>query len=441
MTNQKIKSNHYQDLAGSCGPNLKSKSPKLLIVGQGYVGLPLTIRAIEAGYNVVGFDIDEKRVSSLRSGQSYIDDISNGQIKAALKTGLFTPSKDEQDCINFDVAVITVPTPLKDGKPNVSFIEDASNLISKYLTTGSLVILESTSYPGTVESVVAPILETSGLTSGVDFHLAFSSERIDPVNKLWDIVNTPKVIGGVGNLSLKEAQKFWETIIDTTVPVSNPKVAEFSKLLENTFRYVNISLINELAMYANSLDIDIWEAIEAASTKPYGFMPFKPGAGAGGHCLPIDPHYLSWAIEQNGHNFRFANLASEINKEMPPHVVGRITKSLKKQELCISDSDILVIGNSYKANCGDNRESPAEEVTKLLVDTGANVNVHDPLVDKRYRNPDYNWVELNESQIQSADLVVVLVNHDCIDGQLITEYSNQVFDICHCLIGENVEYL
>ncbi|MBA3289010.1 MAG: nucleotide sugar dehydrogenase, partial [Acidimicrobiia bacterium] len=317
---------------------------KVVVVGQGYVGLPLAMRAVDVGYEVVGYDVDEQRVKRLGAGESFVEDVPSGQLAAALASGRYTVSSEATACTRFDMAVITVPTPLREGVPDLSHIEDAGRAVAGFLRPGACVILESTTYPGTTEELLGPILEAgSGLSVGSDFHLGYSPERIDPGNASWNLVNTPKVVSGVDSASLAVVDAFYGSLVDRTVPVSTPKEAELTKLLENTFRHVNIALVNELAMFAGDLGIDVWESIDAASTKPFGFMRFTPGPGVGGHCLPIDPSYLSWRVRRAlGQPFRFVELANDINDDMPEYVQSRLVRGLNERGLALSRAKVLV---------------------------------------------------------------------------------------------------
>ena len=277
--------------------SLDSQLKKVVVLGQGYVGLPLAMRAVAVGHDVVGFDTNEARIKTLAVGESYVTDVLPSEVRSALATGRFNPTTDETQLNGFDVGIIDVPTPLRDGVPDLSHVEQAARMLGRYVTPGSVVVLESTTYPGTTEELVAPLLETeSGLTAGTDFHLGYSPERIDPGNQTWNLVNTPKVVSGITATSLTAVREFFDTLVDTTIAVGGTREAELTKLLENTFRHVNVALVNELAVYANDLGIDVWAALDAASTKPFGFMSFAPGPGVGGHCLPIDPSYLSWRV-------------------------------------------------------------------------------------------------------------------------------------------------
>jgi len=328
------------------------KEQKVVVLGQGYVGLPLALRAVEVGYDVVGYDTDADRIKRLAAGESYVDDIPAPALAAALASDRYRPSSDPGDCAGFDIAVITVPTPLSAGNPDLSFIEKAAALLALHLRPGATVVLESTTYPGTTQNLVAPILEDgSGLRCGSDFHLGYSPERTDPGNRDWGLVNTPKVVSGIDAASLARIRGFYDDIVDQTVPVSGPQEAELAKLLENTFRHVNVALVNELAMFAGDLGIDVWEAIDAASTKPFGFLRFTPGPGVGGHCLPIDPSYLSWRVRQTlGHTFRFVELANDVNDHMPDYVVARLTTALNREKRSVNGSRVLLLGLSYKRN-------------------------------------------------------------------------------------------
>ena len=307
---------------------------RVAICGQGYVGLALAVRAAQAGHQVVGYDINEERVKRLSAGESYVEDVPSEVLLEAMARGSYRPSAEAKSLAGFDVAVITVPTPLRDGVPDLSYIESSARMLARFVRPGTTVVLESTTYPGTTEDLVAPILEEgSGLVSGVDFHLGYSPERIDPGNKTWTLENTPKVVSGVNEASVQAVDAFYSTFVERTVAVSSCKAAELVKLLENTFRHVNIALVNEIAVFAHELGIDVWEAIDAASTKPFGYMRFTPGPGVGGHCLPIDPSYLSWRVERAlGQSFRFVELANDINNHMPDYVVQRLVLSLNGQQ-------------------------------------------------------------------------------------------------------------
>ena len=416
---------------------------RVVVVGQGYVGLPLAMRCVEAGYFVVGFDTDEQKISNLKLGISPIDDVTSSKINEAISSDRYIPTSNERDLQSFNVAVITVPTPLLDSAPDTSFIESAAKLLATNLDRNSLVVLESTSYPGTTEDLLAPILEAgSGLTRGKDFSLAFSPERIDPGNTLWTLKSTPKLVSGVDEQSVLRAKDFYEPLIDHVIVASGVRETEFAKLLENTFRQVNIALINELAIHANSLGIDIWEVIRLAATKPFGYTPFYPGPGVGGHCLPIDPEYLSWKfLEDSGEGSKFVKLATSINKKMPEYVVKRLKSGLNSRGIDLKGASVFVVGISYKKNSSDIRESPAIETISLLVESGAKVRAFDPRA-KIERILKFNVSrELDLAVAKSADVALILTDHDEVDYDAIVNNSSYVFDVRHCVFGANVEYL
>ncbi len=424
---------------------LQVGSRKVVVVGQGYVGLPLAMRAVEVGYgDVVGFDVAAERVKRLAAGESYVEDVPSPVVGEALATGRYRPTDDPADCAGFHVAVITVPTPLREGNPDLSFIESAAQTLAGQLHRGSTVVLESTTYPGTTEELVGPVLEEgSGLVAGSDFHLGYSPERIDPGNPEWTLVNTPKVVSGVDAASLAAVKAFYDSLIERTVPVSGPKVAEMVKLLENTFRHVNIALVNELAMFASEMGIDVWEAIGAANTKPFGYLRFTPGPGVGGHCLPIDPSYLSWRVRRTlGQSFRFVELANDINDHMPDYVVRRLTMALNRERQAVNGSRVLLLGVAYKRNTSDARESPALAVADRLLALGAQVRAADPHVVEDYPNPRMVRVEATPEELAAADAVVLLTDHDGFPYDAVPRHARLVLDTRHRLPpAANVEYL
>ena len=414
---------------------------KLVVVGQGYVGLPLALRAVEAGYDVVGFDLDVNRIKRLADGDSYVEDISDERLAAALASGRFLPTVDSEHMAGFDIAVIDVPTPLEDGNPNLSYVEAAAATLAAHLRPGSTVVLESTSYPGTTEELVVPILESgSGLIAGQDFHAGYSPERIDPGNTAWRLENTPKVVSGIDAASLEVVEAFYANIVEQTVAVSGTREAELTKLLENTFRHVNIALVNELAMFASDLDIDVWEAIDAASTKPFGYMRFTPGPGVGGHCLPIDPSYLSWKVRRSlGQPFRFVELANDVNEHMPDYVVRRLMLAFNRMGRSINGSRVLILGLAYKRNTGDAREAPGTVIARSLVALGADLRVADPhLVGDTLAFP---LVEANAEELEAADAVVLVTDHDAFDYDLVEAKARYVLDTRNRLDGPAVERL
>ncbi len=416
---------------------------RVVVVGQGYVGLPLAVRAVEAGMDVIGFDVDESKVRVLADGSSHIDDVTDADVARALASGRYRATSAVGDLEGFDVAVITVPTPLKHGAPDLSYIDGALDLLGPHVTVGSTVILESTTYPGTTEEVVVPRLEeASGLKAGVDFHVGFSPERIDPGNKVWDLVRTPKVVAGVTPDCLVVVKAFYDRLVDRTVPVSTTGAAELTKLLENTFRHVNIALVNELAIHSKALGIDIWEVVEAASTKPFGFTPFWPGPGVGGHCLPIDPSYLSWKVEQQlGSASRFVEIANDINKQMPAYVVSRVQNGLNERRKSVNGSRVLVVGLSYKKNSNDARESPATAVIQGLLDLGADVFVHDDWTGPHHIDLVAPRVELSAEQLSQADAVVIVTDHDNTDYTLISRIATYVLDCRRRIVDGSAESL
>jgi UDP-N-acetyl-D-glucosamine dehydrogenase len=420
-----------------------ANTTRVVVVGQGYVGLPVAMRAVEAGMHAVGFDVDDRKVDGLRAGRSHIGDVTDAEVAAALSTGRFTPTGRTRDLAGFDVAVITVPTPLRDGAPDLSHIESAAKALGRFLRPEATVVLESTTFPGTTEEIVGPILEVeSGLRAGLDFHLGYSPERIDPGNTTWDFRRTPKVVSGIDDASLKAVQGFYDQLVDTTVAVRGCREAELCKLLENTFRHVNIALVNEMAIHARALDIDIWDVVRAASTKPFGFMAFHPGPGVGGHCLPIDPSYLSWRVErQLRTTSRFVKVANDVNDHMPDYVVRRVQLGLNDRERPVKGSRVLVLGVAYKPNTNDARETPATQVIEQLLQLGAEVRVHDTHVEFYDLYDRAPRVALTAEEIHAADVVVLLTDHSDVDYSLVASTARYVFDTRHLLEGDNVETL
>jgi UDP-N-acetyl-D-glucosamine dehydrogenase len=399
------------------------------VVGLGYVGLPLAVALVRAGQPVVGLDADPARVARLRAGSSGIEDVSDAELADALDRGLRVTS-EVADTVDASAYVLCVPTPLKDGTPDLTAVEQATRSVATALRSGDLVVLESTTYPGTTEEVVGPLLrEGSDLEPGVDFLLAYSPERIDPGNPHFGISNTPKVVGGTTEAATKAAVAFYEQVVDEVVTVAGPREAEMAKLLENTFRHVNIALVNEMAVFCRQLDIDLWDVIAASSTKPFGFMPFFPGPGVGGHCIPVDPSYLSWRVKKLGFSFRFVELAQEINAQMPSWVVSRLGDLLNDDGLALSRSTVLCLGAAYKPGVSDCRESPAVEVMGKLRAKGARVLFHDPLVEhvdvdgERLTSRD-----LDDELLSSVDAVVVLTPHPQIDLDRVRDTAHLVLD-------------
>ncbi|MDQ1475189.1 MAG: UDP-N-acetyl-D-glucosamine dehydrogenase [Actinomycetota bacterium] len=408
---------------------IEDRQAKVVVVGQGYVGLPVAMRASDVGFPVVGYDVTPARIDELRAGRSYVGDVSDAQVATARAAG-YVPSCAAADLEGFDIAVITVQTPLIEGTPDLSFIEAAGNELARHLTPGALVILESTTYPGTTEELLRPILEAGGLRADVDFFMGYSPERIDPGNSTFTFVNTAKVVAGIGPDSLSVVEDFYGCLVDKIVPVASTGEAELVKLLENTFRHVNIALVNELAMFARDLGVDIWAAIDAAATKPYGFMRFTPGPGAGGHCLPIDPSYLAWRVErQLGHRFRFVELANEVNRGMPEYVVSRVISMLNNERRSVNGSRILVLGLAYKAGTSDWRESPAMTIVEQLLALGADVRAHDSHIPADARlGPPFPRVDCSREELAAADLVVLCVDHPDLPFDEIAEHARLVLD-------------
>lgn len=422
---------------------MTSHTELLVVIGQGYVGLPLAMRAVEASYDVIGFEVDMTKVDGLNAGRTHIDDVVDADVAASLATGRYQATAASDDLSGFDVAVITVPTPLKFGAPDLSYVDSALAVLAQSVSAGCTVILESTTWPGTTDEIVVPALEAAtGLKAGVDFHVGYSPERIDPGNATWTFTTTPKVIAGVTPESLEHVKRFYDRLVDTTVPVSTTGAAELTKLLENTFRHVNVALVNELAVHAHALGIDIWEVIEAAGSKPFGFMQFWPGPGVGGHCLPIDPSYLSWRVEQQlGSTSRFVEIANDINNEMPKYVVQRVQAALNGQRKAVNGSQVLVVGLSYKPNSNDARETPATGVIGGLLELGAEVHVHDTWANPHEIDTVSPRVALTESEVTEADVVVIVTDHDDTDYDLIATHAVHVLDTRNRLRGENVETL
>ena len=419
------------------------RAGRVVVVGQGYVGLPLAVRAVEVGHSVVGFDLDKERVDRLRRGESFIDDISDGDLRAVLDTGRYLATDDPADLAGLTVAVVCVPTPLRDGAPDLSYIEGAARMLAPHVTAGATIVLESTTYPGTTEEVFVPILEAgSGLRAGTDFHVGFSPERIDPSNPTWGLQNTPKIVSGIDEGSTAAVTAFYDGIVDRTVPAPGTREAELAKLLENTFRHVNIALVNELAVYCHELGIDVWSVTELAASKPFGFMKFTPGPGVGGHCLPIDPSYLSWQVRRAlGRTFRFVEIANDVNDNMPAYVVSRVVEHLNRRKLAVNGSNVLLVGLSYKRNSGDARQSPAAVVARRLADLGAQLSAVDPLISPVEVPPGVRLVEGTAEAVAAADIVVVLTDHDEIDWPLLEQNADRVLDTRNRLTSPAVDRL
>ncbi|MGZ8735408.1 MAG: nucleotide sugar dehydrogenase [Acidimicrobiia bacterium] len=418
--------------------SIDDRTARVVVVGQGYVGLPLAMRAAESGFPVTGYEIDPKRVAALDDGRSYVADVPDARVASARERGYRVTDRAD-DLADFDVAVISVPTPLRESAPDLSYVRAASSTLATWLRPGALVILESTTYPGTTEELVRPLLEEGGLRAGEEFFLGYSPERIDPGNLRWTFENTPKVVSGIDAESLRRVEAFYGALVDKVVPVGSTAEAELVKLLENTFRHVNIALVNELAMFAGDLGVDIWSAIDAASTKPFGYMRFTPGPGVGGHCLPVDPSYLSWSVRRrSGHAFRFVELANDVNEHMPDYVVQRIIGLLNRHGRAVQGTRILLLGVAYKAATSDWRESPSLAVAEQLVALGADLEACDPHVPDGFpRSLGLPLVEYGPEALAAADLVVVLVDHPEFDGDEICRTASLVFDAKAMLRGRD----
>jgi UDP-N-acetyl-D-glucosamine dehydrogenase len=414
-----------------------SRRARIGVVGQGYVGLPLSVAFGDAGFEVVGFDIDPGVVAAINAGRSHIPDVSAASIEQLVADGFFRATQEMAELAEVDAIVICVPTPLsKTRDPNISYVIAAADQVARALRPGQLVILESTTYPGTTRDVVLPRLLQSGLRAGEDFFLAFSPERVDPGNARYGIKNTPKVVGRLDPRSTDLAALLYQQAIETIVPVSSPEAAEMTKLLENTFRSVNIALANEVALMSDRLGLNVWEVIDAAATKPFGFMPFYPGPGIGGHCIPLDPYYLSWKMKTLNYRARFIELAGEINADMPHYVVGKIVDGLNEFGRSAKGSSVLVLGIAYKPDIDDPRESPALDVIGLLRQRGVSVTYSDPHIptldlfgDTLASKP------LTAELLAASDCVVIVTNHRAFDYHLVVRHARLIVDTRNALRG------
>ena len=401
------------------------------VLGLGYVGLPLAVAAAQAGHRVWGYDVNFERVHDLDSGVPGVEDVTELDLKHVLASSHLRVTTDPAELASCDTYVICVPTPLRDRIPDLSMVLEAVETVASVVSPGNLVILESTTYPGTTEEIVAPRIEAlSGLSTPDDYYLVFSPERIDPGNSSFQLKNTPKVVGGIGGGATELAMSFYGSFIHDVRPVSRPRQAEMAKLLENTFRHVNIALVNEMAAFCAELDIDLWEVIEAAASKPFGFMPFRPGPGVGGHCIPIDPAYLSWRVRRLGYPFRFVELACEINEGMPDYVALRAADVLNTVGKPLKGSTILMLGVAYKPDVADVRESPAHALARKLGTRGAKLAWHDPYVQRF--DVDGATLErvddLAPDDLRAADLVLIHTDHSCYDWDAVVDHAQLVFD-------------
>jgi len=418
---------------------IRKREARCGVIGLGYVGLPLALELARAGFEVVGIDLDDRKIDAIAAGKSYIVDTKDAEIREQVEKKKFRATSDFSVIRDLDTINICVPTPLRKTKdPDLTYVVSAVNEIKQYLRKGQLVILESTTYPGTTDEVVRPALESGGLEAGKDFALAFSPERIDPGNQKYNTKNIPKVVGGHTATCTEVAKALYEQSVETVIPVSSTQVAEMVKLLENTFRSVNIGLVNEIAMMCGSLNINVWEVIDAAKTKPFGFMPFYPGPGLGGHCIPIDPFYLSWKAKMNGFDARFIELAGAINEGMPRYVVEKITDALNSKKKSIRGSHIHVLGVAYKAGVNDIRESPALIVMKILADKGAILSYSDPYIPTiREEGFELDSLELTNGHLGRVDCVVILTDHKEIQYGDVVKTASLVVDTRNALKGRD----
>ncbi len=407
---------------------ISQRKAKVAVIGLGYVGLPLATEIADAGFETIGIDISAEKVELLNQGKNYIPDIDDDHLATLVSSKKLAATTDFSALSTCDFISICVPTPLGKGKiPDISFIVSAVKEIKEYLRPGQTIILESTTYPGTTEEVVLPVLESSGLKVGDDFHLAFSPERIDPGNEIYTLKNTPKVIGGITGNCAEAAQSLYQTFIDQVILVSSTQSAEMVKILENTFRAINIGLANEIAIMCNRMNINTWEVIDAAASKPFGFMPFYPGPGLGGHCIPVDPHYLVWKLKSLDYTPRFIQLADEINSSMPHLVIDKVVEALNEQEKSVRASRILVLGVAYKKDIDDCRESPALQIISLLKKRGAEVAYHDPFVDRL----NLDGVELKSQDLiglDTYDCILIVTDHSCFNVEEIVGQAQVVVD-------------
>ncbi|MCK5534546.1 nucleotide sugar dehydrogenase [bacterium] len=406
------------------------KYDKIAIIGLGYVGLPLAVEFAQCDLSVIGIDKDLVKVNQINKGKSYIKDVEDNALKKVVNRQKLRATDDFSSLKKVNIIIICVPTPLRKTKdPDISYVISATKEISKYLQKGQLIVLESTTYPGTTREVIVPLLEERGYKVGRDFYLAFSPERVDPGNKKYAIKNTPKVIGGIDKKSTHLACLLYGKIVEKVIPVSSPEVAEMVKLLENTFRSVNIGLVNEIALVCNRLNLDVWEIIDAAASKPFGFMPFYPGPGLGGHCIPIDPHYLSWKLKSLNFYAHFIELAGEINNKMPGFVVEKVFKALNERKKCIKNANIVFLGIAYKKDVSDVRESPALDIMQLLENLGARIKYIDPYVPQvKVKSKKKVASKMNYALLRNADAVIITTAHTCFDYEKILKTVKLIID-------------
>ena len=416
---------------------LEERTACIGVVGLGYVGLPLALEFARAGFRVIGYDVSDRVVNGLLAGQSHIQDVQSGDLAELVKSGKFEATSDESRLREMDAISIAVPTPLaKTRDPDMTYIIAAADAIARNAHHGLLIVLESTTYPGTTRELMQPKLEAEGLTVGEDVFLAFSPERVDPGNPVWNTKNTPKVVGGITPACTEVASALYASCLERIVPVSSTETAELVKLLENTFRSVNIGLVNEMQIVCDKLGVNVWEVIDAAATKPFGFMKFTPGPGIGGHCIPLDPHYLAWKMRTLNYKTRFIDLASEINSEMPSLVVARVAHALNSARKPVNGSRVLVLGVAYKKDIDDMRESPALDVIRMLEEQGAVVAYHDPHV-ARFSEDGHErvGVDLTDAELSSADAVVIVTDHSSIDYRRVVDLAKALDDTRNATAG------
>jgi UDP-N-acetyl-D-glucosamine dehydrogenase len=408
----------------------KKQRTRAGVIGLGYVGLPLIVEMARAGFETVGFDISAEKTESINRGQSYIEDIPGSQLAPFVKKGRILATTDFSELSTVELISICVPTPLRKTKdPDISYILAAVEQIKCTLRKGHTIVLESTTYPGTTDEAVLPVLESTGLKAGQDFFLAFSPERVDPGNPEWKTHNTPKIIGGITEACTRRVKKLYSRIFKDVVPVSSTRAAEMVKLLENTFRSVNIGMVNEMALMCDKLKLDVWEIIEAAATKPFGFMPFFPGPGLGGHCIPIDPHYLSWKLKTLNYQARFIEMAAEINGAMPQYVVDKVADALNRHAKAVNGSNIFILGVAYKKNISDVRESPALDIITMLQNRGAKISYHDPFVPVIGKHGlRLKSVAPTDTRLRRADCVVIVTDHDRFKPDRIAKTAKLIVD-------------
>ena len=422
--------NHLSELL----EKIQARTARIGIVGLGYVGLPLAVEFAEAGLGVLGVDVDAGKAAQIKAGSSYIDDVPDSRLAPLVASGKLRATASYDDLRQVDAISICVPTPLrKTGDPDMSYINQAARSIAQIRRPGMLIVLESTTYPGTTEEIILPRIAGDKLTVGEDVFIAYSPERIDPGNREFSVRNTPKVVGGITEACSQVAAALYETAVEQVVPVSSPTAAEMVKLLENTFRAVNIGLVNEMALMCDKLGVDVWEVIQAAASKPFGYMPFYPGPGLGGHCIPVDPHYLSWKLKTLNYNARFIELASEINTSMPLYVLGKITDALNEQERSVRGSRVVILGVAYKRDVDDVRESPALDIISLLRQRGADVRYHDPHVPRLRLDSDITFCSqpFSAELLDGAHCVVIVTDHSATDWDMVRRQSKVIVDTRH----------